>query len=57
MSRPARFTKDDVKRAVAGAIAAGQPVASYRIEPNGAIEVLLGKPKRAHDNDEWSDLE
>jgi hypothetical protein len=57
VSRAARFTKADVKRAIAGAIAAGQPVASYRIHPNGYIEVLIGQPKRAHDNDEWADLE
>ena len=57
MSRAARFTKADIRRAIAGAIAAGQPVASYRIHPNGYIEVLLGKPKPAHDNDEWADLE
>ena len=57
MSRAARFSQADVKRAIAGAIAAGQSVASYRIHPNGYIEVLLGRPKRAHDNDEWADLE
>lgn len=57
MTRAARFTKADVRRAIAGAIAAGQPVASYKIDPNGNIVVLLGEPKRAHDNDEWADLE
>lgn len=57
MSAPARFTKADVRRAVTGVAAAGLPVASVRIDPNGHIEVLLGKPKRAHDNDEWADLE
>ena len=57
MSRAARFTKDDVRRAIAGALAAGQPVASYRVHPSGYIEVLIGKPKPQHDNDEWADLE
>jgi hypothetical protein len=33
------------------------PVASVRIHPNGHIEVLLGKPKEAHQSDEWADLE
>jgi hypothetical protein len=57
MSAPARFTKADVRRAVTGVAAAGLPVASVRIHPNGHIEVLLGKPKEAHQSDEWADLE
>ena len=57
MTRPARFTKDDVRRAVTGVTAAGQPVASVRIHPNGYIELLIGRAKPAHDNDEWADLE
>lgn len=57
MTKPARFTKADIKRAICGAVAAGQPVSSYRIHPDGYIEVLLGKPKPQHDNDEWADLE
>jgi hypothetical protein len=52
-----RFTKADVRRAVTGVCAAGQPVSRVRIHPNGYIEILLGKPKREHDNDEWADLE
>lgn len=57
MTARARFTQADVRRAIMGAVKAGQPVASYRIHPNGYIEVLIGQPKRAHDNDEWADLE
>jgi hypothetical protein len=57
MTRAARFSKADVRRAVTGVAASGLPVASVRIHPNGHIEVLLGKPKPAHDNDEWADLE
>lgn len=57
MTKPARFTKADVARAVKGVCATGQPVASVRIHPNGFIEVLLGAPKRAHDSSEWADLE
>lgn len=57
MSKPARFTQADVRRAVIGATAAGQPVSSVRVHPNGYIEVLFGKPKEAHQSDEWSDLE
>lgn len=56
MSRAVRFTKADVRRAIAAGVAAGLPVTSYRIEPNGAIEVLLAGTKKAHDNDEWADL-
>jgi hypothetical protein len=57
MTRAARFTKADVRRAVTGVAAAGLNVASVRIHPNGHIEVLLGKAKTSHDNDEWADLE
>lgn len=57
MSAPARFTQADVKRAAAGILAAGLPVAKAIIHPNGQIEVLIGKPRTAHDNDEWADLE
>jgi hypothetical protein len=53
----ARFTKADVRRAVSGVASCGLPVANVRIHPNGHIEVLIGKPKPAHDNDEWADLE
>jgi hypothetical protein len=57
VSKAARFTKADVKRAAMGVASAGLPVASVRIDPNGHIEVLLGKPKEAHRSDEWADLE
>ena len=57
MTAPARFTKADVRRAAGGVAAAGLAVASVRIHPNGYIEVLLGKPKPAHDPSEWADLE
>jgi hypothetical protein len=53
----AAFTKADVKRAVAGVAAAGLPVASVKIHPNGHIEVLLGKARQAHEPGEWADLE
>lgn len=57
MTKPARFTQSDVKRAVSGYIAAGLPPPAVRIDPNGSIEILPAKAKQAHDNDEWADLE
>jgi hypothetical protein len=56
MSAKAKFTQADVKRAVAGVVAAGLSVGRIRIAPNGNIEILPGEPKKAHDNDEWADL-
>jgi len=43
--RAARFTKRDIKRAVEGTKAAGLQVTSVRIEPDGAIQVILGTAK------------
>lgn len=57
MSRPVRFTKADLQRAVAGATAAGLLVGRIEIEPNGKIVILPATDKPAHDNDEWADLE
>lgn len=57
MSKAARFTQADAKRAAAGVMAAGLPIQKVIISPNGQIEVLIGRAKAAHDNDEWSDLE
>jgi hypothetical protein len=56
MTTRAKFTKADVKRAVAGVVACGLSVGMVRIHPNGHIEVLPKAPKQAHDNDEWADL-
>jgi hypothetical protein len=40
--RPVRFTKRDLVRAVEAIRAAGLPIASIRIEPDGAILVVPG---------------
>jgi len=56
MTAQARFTKADVKRAVAGVTAAGLPVHSVEIDPNGKIVVIVqdGGPRRARG---WPGLE
>jgi hypothetical protein len=43
--RSVRFTKRDVMRAVEAIRAAGLAIASIRIEPDGAILVIPGKPE------------
>ena len=57
MSKPARFTKADIKRAAAGALSAGLAIGRIIIKPTGEIEILPKSGKPAHDNDEWADLE
>ena len=57
MSKPARFTQADLRRAITGATSAGVLVGRIEIEPSGKIVILplIGKPE--HDNDEWAVLE
>lgn len=57
MSARARFTKADVKRAASGVKAAGIAIGKIIINPNGQIEILPADGTKAHDNDEWADLE
>lgn len=58
MTAPARFKQSDVKRAVAGMIAAGLSVARVEIDLTGKIVVHPGRPTIAPRNDnEWEDLE
>lgn len=56
MSKPARFTQADLRRAISGATAAGVLVGRIEIEPNGKIVILPRTDKPEHDNDEWVDL-
>jgi hypothetical protein len=42
--RHVRFTKRDLVRAVEAVLSAGLQIASIRIEPDGAILVIPGKP-------------
>lgn len=58
MTAPARFRQADVKRAVAGIVAAGLSVAKVEIDAGGKIVVIPGKPTTSPGNDnEWADLE
>lgn len=56
MTAPARFRQEDVKRAVAGVVAAGVRVGSVAIEPDGRIVVIpVGEQSRARKDDGWGD--
>jgi hypothetical protein len=44
MRRPILFTAPDLTRAIKAALRAGLPIASVRIEPDGAILIVPGKP-------------
>ncbi len=57
MSAPARFTKADMKRATAGVLAAGLPIAKIEIDPNGKIIIIPGLAKNDAGDSEWADLE
>ncbi|QZP07810.1 hypothetical protein [Caenibius sp. WL] len=57
MTAHVRFKQADVKRAAAGTIAAGLPIAKIEIDPNGKIVIITGSPKSASEVNEWADLE
>ena len=57
MSAPARFRQADIKRAAAGVVAAGVPIAKIEIDPSGKIVIFPGAQQTAKNLDEWSDLE
>lgn len=45
MSRRASFKQADATRALRAAVAAGLKPTGYRVDPSGAIEVMLGDGK------------
>jgi hypothetical protein len=58
MTAQARFTQADLKRAVAGVVAAGQAIARIEIDREGKIVIIPGAIKNRIGNDnEWADLE
>lgn len=57
MTAPARFYQDDIKRAVAGVVAAGLCVLKVEIEPTGKIVLVTGTTPDSPDPHEWADLE
>ena len=63
MTKPARFTKLDVQRAVAGAMAgaraAGTAIGRIELAPSGKIVILFGDSTAAHpagDENEWDEV-
>ena len=50
MTRLARFSSADLKRAIRAAETLGLGVAGYEIEPNGTIRILTGSREAANDS-------
>lgn len=52
MTRPARFTQSDIKRAMSAARQAGFNSPRVILRPTGEIEIITGQqPKPANDDD------
>ena len=58
MTAQARFTQADLKRAAAGVVAAGLPIARIEIDREGKIVIIPGATvSRLGNDNEWADLE
>jgi len=58
VSARAKFTQTDIKRAFAGAAAAGLPDVKIEIDPTGKIVIIPRfEQRRAKDDSEWADLD
>lgn len=58
MTVRAKFTQTDIKRAFAGAMAAGLPDVKIEIDPTGKIVIIPRFDKRrGKDDSEWADLD
>ena len=59
---PSQFRQSDLTKALKAAAAAGLPVAGYKIDPQGKIEVVIGKPEAqssnasAREGNEWDSV-
>jgi hypothetical protein len=53
-----RFMQTDLKRALRGAAAAGQPVKRFEIDREGKIVVVFGKPEEREGlgDNEWDKI-
>jgi hypothetical protein len=52
VTKPARFTAADVRRALRAAETLGIGIAGYEIKPDGTIKVIVGSPESG-DNINW----
>jgi hypothetical protein len=58
MTARAKFTQSDIKRAFAGALAAGISAPKIEIDPQGKIVIIADQQKRTRKDDgEWADLD
>lgn len=57
MTARARFTQSDIKRAMAGAIAAGVTAPKIEIDPTGKIIIIADPKNRKAKDEEWADLD